>query len=177
MSALASAPFFNIDVVGLPVAKGRPRVTRAGHVYTPQKTREYEERIRLQTRVLMAGRKPSTEACVVHVAVFFEPPKSLSKRKMDELMRHNGAIHIKKPDLDNVVKSALDGICGEGLAILDDKQIVEICAFKTYAEESLLQLDVFEVAEPPGVERFSNRWRSWENEVLQFPKARGSRRL
>ena len=33
-------------VYGKPVAKGRPRMTRNGHVYTPQTTREYEERIR-----------------------------------------------------------------------------------------------------------------------------------
>lgn len=33
-------------VYGKPVAKGRPRMKKSGHVYTPQTTREYEERIR-----------------------------------------------------------------------------------------------------------------------------------
>ena len=160
---MASAPFFSIDVLGMPIAKGRPRVARNGHVYTPQQTRDYEERIKLQTKVLMAGRKATAEPCVIHAAVFFEPSPSLSKRKRAELFAY-GAWHLKKPDLDNVLKSALDAICGEGLAILDDKQIVEICCAKTYAESSLLSLDVFETNS--GIDRFWNRWRAWESETV-----------
>ncbi|MAH46383.1 hypothetical protein CMI37_11165 [Candidatus Pacearchaeota archaeon] len=158
-SVLANAPFFSLDVPGVPVAKGRPRVTRAGHVYTPQKTREYEGRIRNATMILMAGRKPLETPCIVHVGVFFEPPRSLSKKKRAELFE-TGGFHAIKPDLDNVVKAALDGICGENMAILDDKQIIEICSYKTYAEAAKLSIDVFEVTSD--VDRFASRWRAHE---------------
>jgi len=158
-SVLADLPFFSLDVPGVPVAKGRPRVTRAGHVYTPQKTRDYEGRIRNATMILMAGRKPTALPCIVHIGVFFEPPRSLSKKKRAELFA-GGGFHAIKPDLDNVVKAALDGICGENMAILDDKQIVEICSYKTYAEAAKLSIDVFEVTS--GVDRFTDRWRAWE---------------
>jgi Holliday junction resolvase RusA-like endonuclease len=163
-SVLANLPFFSLDVAGVPVPKGRPRVTRAGHVYTPQKTREYEGRIRNVTMILMAGRKPLETPCIVHVGVFFEPPRSLSKKKRAELF-DAGGFHAIKPDLDNVVKAALDGICGENMAILDDKQIVEICCYKTYAEAAKLSIDVFEVTS--GVDRFTDRWRAWEQ--VDFP--------
>ena len=163
-SVLAESPFFHLDVPGVPVPKGRPRMTRGGHVYTPQKTREYEERLRMSTRVFMLGRKPTALPCIVHVGVFFEPPRSLSKNKRAELF-DTGGFHAIKPDLDNVVKAALDGICGENMAILDDKQIVEICSYKTYAEAAKLSIDVFEVTS--SVDRFTDRWRAWEQ--ADFP--------
>ena len=158
-SVLADLPFFSLDVEGVPVPKGRPRVTRAGHVYTPQKTREYEGRIRNATMILMAGREPTALPCVVHVGVFFEPPRSLSKKKRAELFA-GGGFHAIKPDLDNVVKAALDGICGENMAIFDDKQIVEICCYKTYAQSARLAVDVYEVTSD--VDRFASRWRAHE---------------
>ena len=158
-SVLANLPFFSLDVAGVPVPKGRPRVTRAGHVYTPQKTREYEGRIRNATMILMAGREPTALPCVVHVGVFFEPPRSLSKKKRAELFG-TGAFHSIKPDLDNIVKAALDGVCGENMAIFDDKQIVEICCYKTYAQSARLAVDVYEVTSD--VDRFASRWRAHE---------------
>ena len=156
---MADLPFFSLDVPGVPVPKGRPRVTRAGHVYTPQKTRDYEGRIRNATMILMAGRKPLETPCIVHVGVFFEPPRSLSKKKRAELF-DTGGFHSIKPDLDNIVKAALDGICGENMGILDDKQIVEICCYKTYAQSARLAIDVYEVTSD--VDRFASRWRAHE---------------
>ena len=32
-------------VPGIPVGKGRPRFMKNGHTYTPQKTREYENKV------------------------------------------------------------------------------------------------------------------------------------
>ena len=34
-------------VPGVPVGKGRPRFTRGGHAYTPEKTAAFEEKVRL----------------------------------------------------------------------------------------------------------------------------------
>ena len=156
---LADAPFFSLDVMGVPVAKGRPRMARTGHVYTPQKTREYETRIRTATGILMSGRKRTELPCIVHVGVFFEPPRSLSKKKRAELFE-TGGFHAIKPDLDNVVKAALDGLCGANRAILDDKQILAICCSNTSAESARLTIDVYEVTSD--VDRFASRWRAHE---------------
>ena len=60
-----------------------------------------------------------------------------------------------------MAKAAIDAICGEKLAIRDDKQIIELCAFKSYGSMGRLMIDVFEVHNV--VDRFSNRWRAWES--------------
>jgi Holliday junction resolvase RusA-like endonuclease len=152
-------PFFQLTIQGTPVAKGRPRVAQSGHVYTPEKTRNYEQRIREMTAITMAGRSATKSAVIVHVAVIFEPPPSAPRTRRDALL--NNGVHAIKPDLDNVVKAALDGICFENGAIRDDKQIIELCAFKQYGQNACLMLDVFEVEST--VDRFSNRWRDWES--------------
>ena len=162
-------PFFSVLVEGTPVAKGRPRVTKTGQVYTPAPTRLYEIEIKLATRAVMKGNKPTEKPVVVHVAAIFEPAASLSKKMKKELIE--GEVHAIKPDLDNLIKAALDGISGETMAILDDKQIVEICAFKRYGDRACLMIDVFEIKsedesedededEKP-LDRFTTRWRSW----------------
>jgi Holliday junction resolvase RusA-like endonuclease len=167
-------PFFSVRVEGAPVPKGRPRVTKTGHVYTPGPTRVYEIAIQLATRAAMKGRKPTEQPVVVHVAAIFEPPASLSKKKKRELIA--GEVHAIKPDLDNLVKAALDGISGETMAIANDSQITEICAFKRYGDRACLMIDVFEIKsedesedesenENP-VDRFTTRWRSWQREDI-----------
>lgn len=153
---MQSTPFFHLTVEGTPVAKGRPRMTKTGHVYTPEKTRRYERLIAGLTRLRMGARLPTENPCIVHLCAVFEIPQSSTKRRVQQ-----GGPHTTKPDLDNVAKSAIDGICGERGAILDDKQIVELCAFKSYGSVGSLMIDVFEVASV--VDRFSNRWRAWES--------------
>ena len=152
-------PFFHLAIQGTPVAKGRPRMAPSGHVYTPEKTRHYEQRIREVTAIAMAGRSATKSAVIVHVAAIFEPPPSATRTRRAAILK-NGT-HAIKPDIDNVVKAALDGICFENGAICDDKQIIELCAFKQYGESACLMIDVFEVER--AVDRFSNRWRTRES--------------
>ena len=111
------------------------------------------------TAIAMAGRSATKRAVIVHVAAIFEPPPSATRIRKESLLKN--IIHVIKPDIDNVVKAALDGICFENGAIRDDKQIIELCAFKQYGQNACLMLDVFEVESV--VERFSNRWRAWES--------------
>ena len=160
-------PFFHLTVEGAPVAKGRPRMTKAGRVYTPSKTRAYEERIRQLTAIEMVGRSATESPVIVHVAAVFESPPSWSRAKRLAVLQ-GGAFHAIKPDVDNVVKTALDGICFENGAVRDDKQIVELCAFKAYGPHARLMIDVFEIGST--VDRFSHRWRAWERPGWTSPK-------
>ena len=157
---MQAEPFFHLTVEGTPVAKGRPRMTKTGHVYTPEKTRRYERLIAELTRLRMGARLPTENPCIVHLCAVFEIPQSwAAKRRVQTLAE--GGFHAIKPDLDNVAKAAIDAICGEKLAIRDDKQIIELCAFKSYGSVGRLMIDVFEVHNV--VDRFSNRWRAWES--------------
>ena len=160
-------PFFRLTVEGAPVAKGRPRMTRSGRVYTPSKTRAYEERIRQLTAIEMVGRPATESPVIVHVAAVFESPPSWSRTKRLAVVQ-GGSFHAVKPDIDNIVKAALDGICFENGAVRDDKQIVELCAFKTYGPHARLMIDVFEIG---STDRFSHLgWRAWERPGWASPK-------
>lgn len=118
---------FTFTIPGEPVAKGRPRVTRTGHAYTPQKTRTYEGYIRDLWRANRAPALPTGQPIRVSVAAHFPVPKSTSKKKR---LGMEGAPHIKKPDADNVAKAVLDAL--NGLAFEDDSRIYILNVAKRY---------------------------------------------
>ena len=125
-----------IEVSGQPVGKQRPRYTRMGTVYTPAKSREYEKRIMAASWAEMKkfGLKPTQRPVHVEVLAFMDIPKSWSKKRKLEA-EYNVTRHTTKPDLDNIIKSALDGISSAsygGPIIHDDKQVHSIKARKVY---------------------------------------------
>lgn len=105
-------------VPGIPVGKGRPRFMRNGHTYTPQKTRDYEDKVvqcwKCQSWKGFADGIPLTAT----VTAFFTVPKSTSKKKAAAM---DGTPHIKRPDADNVAKAILDALNGH--AYNDDSAI------------------------------------------------------
>tara|TARA_R110001606_G_scaffold10095_2_gene43223 strand:+ start:1144 stop:1575 length:432 start_codon:yes stop_codon:yes gene_type:complete len=122
-----------IEIDGQPQGKARPRMSRSGHVYTPQKTRSYESLIKAACfREMQSHNLEPTESPVkVSVVAFMEIPKSWSKKKAKSA--EYALIHpTAKPDLDNIIKAALDGISGPQGIIRDDKQVVSIKAVKTF---------------------------------------------
>ena len=120
-------------VYGKPVAKGRPRMTKSGHVYTPQTTREYEERIRNAAMSEMGRSKilPWTDKQPLKVVIecFFALPKSATKKQRIDVLEHRKFPTIKS-DIDNIAKSILDGMNGHVYG--DDSQIVDLVVTKRY---------------------------------------------
>lgn len=117
-------------VPGKPVGKGRPRFTRNGHTYTPGKTRAYEAAVAWECRKAMKGKLPSELPQNVSVEVMVKPPKSWTKTKTKNAL--GGLIIPGRPDIDNYLKAVLDGC--NGVAFLDDSQVVAVYATKRYAE-------------------------------------------
>lgn len=105
-------------VPGAPVGKGRPRFTRSGHAYTPEKTAAYEERVRLYWKVQSGNGFAGGVPLAASITAFFPLPKSLSAKKAAAL---DGTPHTKKSDADNVAKAVLDAL--NGFAYQDDSQI------------------------------------------------------
>ena len=62
-------------VPGVPVGKGRPRVTRYG-TYTPEKTRAYEEKVRLCWQTQSGKSFPAGIPLLAHITAWFSVPKS-----------------------------------------------------------------------------------------------------
>ena len=95
-----------------PRVKGRPRVTKTGHAYTPAATREYEQKIKYQ----YTG--PLFEVGPLMVKLKFTVDGTeieISPVVRDSISKLTG-------DLDNYTKAILDAL--NGVAYTDDKQIV-----------------------------------------------------
>jgi len=122
----------NFIVTGTPVGKGRPRFTRTGVPYTPKETKDYEARIKNSAWVAMKKQRLGTskKRCSVIISAVFPIPKSYSKIKV--LHCQAGNIVPPRPDIDNIVKAALDAC--NSIVYDDDKQVWHISAFKKYTD-------------------------------------------
>ena len=132
------------SVYGEPVGKGRPRFARRGNfvsTYSPQKTKTYEDEIRLMAKAAMGASEaletPVTVAIYIRVGI----PKSFSKQKRKDALA-NIERPTKKPDIDNIAKCFLDAM--NGIVYLDDKQVVSLHITKEYAETPAVDVMVKE---------------------------------
>lgn len=123
--------YATFTVPGDPVPKARPRINTTSHrAYTPVKTKKFEELVKIEY-LRSNGKKTETGAVVL--GVLFKMPIPVKTKKVDVKKMISGKIlPTKRPDLDNLVKSILDGL--NGVAYLDDNQVVEINAKKVYSE-------------------------------------------
>jgi Holliday junction resolvase RusA-like endonuclease len=140
--------FIAFDIPGEPVGKGRPRFTTAnGHprTYTPEKTVDFENRVRAIATGKMHGCKPVDGPLFVEILADFAIPKSFS-RKDKANANLGGLLPIKKPDVDNIAKAVCDAL--NGVVYLDDKQIVEIKVRKRYGLEPCIMVRVLETCIP-----------------------------
>jgi Holliday junction resolvase RusA-like endonuclease len=94
---------FAVFVPGKPRGKGRPRFSKGGHVYTDKETVSYENWVAERVREFTKGELlyPRPTPVVVEVLVNLAKPKSKSQYVWWVVTR---------PDLDNIVKSILDGL-------------------------------------------------------------------
>ena len=131
-------------VYGEPVGKGRPRFAKRGNfvsTYTPQKTKTYEDEIRMMARAAMGSSEPLETPVTVAIYIRVGIPASYSKQKRKDALA--GTIKpTKKPDLDNIAKAFLDAM--NELVYLDDKQVVGLHVTKVYAETPAVEVMVTE---------------------------------
>lgn len=113
-------------VPGKPQGKGRPRFTRSGHTYTPDRTAEYEERVKLAYK--QAGGGKLSGFVSADILAVFTVPKSCTKAQCAAAL--NASFAPKKPDCDNIAKIILDAL--NGLAYDDDAQVVKLRVEKRY---------------------------------------------
>lgn len=136
-------------VDGTPVGKQRARFRKAGayvQAYTPAKTKAFEERVKwafLNAGGVLCDMKPVS----VSILAVIQPPTSWSKKK--KMSASSGEIKpTVRPDLDNYIKSVLDGL--NGVAYTDDKQVCEIVARKEYGTPARCEVEVEEMPESEG---------------------------
>lgn len=109
-----------IEVPGRPVPKARPRRARAGHFYTPQKTKRYEDDVAWYARLA----RVTFQGYVIVRCEF----------------------HQKRPftDADNCLKAVLDGL-QKGGAIRNDVDVVALAAKRVEVTDASQEKTVVEV--------------------------------
>lgn len=122
-----------LSMIVEPRPKERPRVTMiAGHprIYTPRTTLAYEKTI-ADAWKKANGDLPFAGPVVVKIILGMKIPKSASKAKIKKMLDRKIRPTVK-PDVDNCAKSIMDAL--NGLAYVDDNQIVSLFVRKYYTE-------------------------------------------
>lgn len=126
-----------IVIYGEPIPQGRPRFTKTGHTYDPQRSRNYKQLVRFwvtQHLKKIDGFKPYENALCVDLTFYLGIPTSWSKQK--RIQASQGVIRPTSKrlgDLDNIVKAILDA--NNGLLWVDDCIITDLSARKRYTSE------------------------------------------
>ena len=121
-----------IVVLGVPVAKGRPRFAKAtGHTYTPEKTRNFEAALKYAAEQVMGDKPPLEGPISLEIDVML--PIAMSWPKKQQAAARSGALRpTKKPDFDNYAK-VVDAL--NMVVWLDDGQVVDARVRKHYSDK------------------------------------------
>ena len=120
---------FKVSVDMDPVPKGRPRMTRGGHVYTPAKTSRAESIVASAASAAMGKKQPMEGALKALFVFTFKRPKS-----------NKTVNHTQRPDLDNCVKLVTDAI--NGIVYVDDSQIVQFESIKQWGDSGNISIKI-----------------------------------
>ena len=126
----------DFTIPSAPVPKSRPRFnTNTGRAFTDDKTRIFESLV-----ILAYGARHYFDDNYIRIRMKFkfEVPKSYSKKKRIDALE--GKIRPTKADIDNYIKSVLDGLNGK--AFKDDRYIYAILAEKEYSEEACIEVSI-----------------------------------
>lgn len=133
---------YSFEIKEKAIGKERPRYSARTHrMYTPTKTSSFEEKVQwafkskynIQTIL-------SVKPFRAKIIAVFKPPKSISKKKREELLYEE---YTKKPDSDNVAKAILDSL--NGLVYKDDNQVSELLVLKRYGDENKILVELEEL--------------------------------
>ena len=106
---------------------------------TPEKTVLYENLIATCYMDKAGNDRFSDDSyLLVRIQAFYEPPKSVSKKKRSEMLGGK-ILPAKKPDIDNVVKAVLDALNGISF-YRDDAQVIELHVRKSYSEKPRVEV-------------------------------------
>ncbi len=119
------------------------RYGKGGQIYTamltPDKTVDFENRVRFAASEAMRGHLLFDGAVIVQMGIYVEPPASWSGKK--QRLALSGQLQpTSKPDIDNVAKSVLDAC--NGVVFRDDTQVCRLVVWKAFRESPGLSMEV-----------------------------------
>ena len=128
------------DVQHEPIPKGRPRFSKKNNKsYTPDRTKNYEKLVSAAVPQAAFGARhasslpvgPSVPIEVVMTFYLHRPKRLMRKSDPDGPILHTG-----RPDLDNLIKTLIDGVDRSGMVWDDDSQVCHKLGFKYYHAKS-----------------------------------------
>ena len=133
-------------VPGEPKGKGRPRATSINgmtRMYTPKTTKDGEAEVRSAALAAMAGMSPITGPVSVSIQIKHAIRKSWTKAKRQAALL-NEIVPTIKSDMDNVLKLYFDAL--NGVAWIDDVQVVNVIASKRFSESPRVDVRIIPIA-------------------------------
>ena len=116
-------------IEGAAKAKQRPRINKkTGRVYTPNATHKYEKAVK---EAYKGNYFFDNEYISIKILFKFKIPKSYTKKQHSDALA--GVLRPTKADIDNYIKSVLDGL--NKVAYSDDRYIYKIEAEKIFADK------------------------------------------
>jgi Holliday junction resolvase RusA-like endonuclease len=115
---------YSLFVNGIPKAQPRPRMTASGHVYNPDSANAWKEIVR--TAFAAFHKPPITNPIRLRVSFFLPRPRAMKKG--------TAVPHVKKPDVDNLLKALMDAMTTAGVW-KDDALVYVTEAGKWYAAD------------------------------------------
>ena len=122
---------FSLTVFGEPLSLARHRSTKAGVTYNPSMK---AQRSFLESCQHLIPTTPLVGPLSATLSFHFKRPKAHYRSHQKELILKEGSdvYHIKRKDIDNLVKFVLDSL--NKIAYLDDSQIAVLQCIKLYTE-------------------------------------------
>lgn len=123
-----------------PIPAPRPRFSKYG-TYNPAKYTNYKKALAMHLKALDLAKIQGGPLSLC-VRFYLPIPASLSKKKRLEL---DGKDHIKKPDLDNLLKAFKDS--ANEILWSDDSQVSNTYSSKEYSLEPKIEFKIKPVSE------------------------------
>jgi Holliday junction resolvase RusA-like endonuclease len=131
---------FGMTVLSRSIPKGRARVSKSGHMYTPERTRLFEKYIANLAAMSLVY---STAEYPLSIRVVAEqvPPKSWPK--WHKAAAAAGLVFPSGGDTDNRLKAIKDAL--NTIVYADDKQIPDIAMSVRYGVRDVIRIDLYRV--------------------------------
>lgn len=124
----------DFHVSGIPKAQPRVKAFRRGNhagVYTPDSADAWKQAVRQEAT---ANAPESLMTGPIRLQLDFLLPRPKAHLDRHGIPKPKSPVwHPKKPDLDNLIKAVTDAITDTQRVWLDDSQVYQITATKTYA--------------------------------------------
>jgi len=131
--------YIEFFVPGIPVPKGSARAFVNRYTGRASVVQTNAERLKpwaslISLKAQEAAAHPVDGGCCLHLDFVMPRPKSHLNTKGEVRHRCIALDHLKKPDLDKLIRCVLDALTG--VVYMDDSQVVLIDAEKSYATDA-----------------------------------------